>query len=69
MHLANNSIVCLHDSGISTQLKLHQILNVMNFLWAFNFNVPKDSVTGEPIAIDLDNNTLVRYITAVHGSN
>ncbi|CAL1703919.1 unnamed protein product [Somion occarium] len=42
MHLANNSI----------------ILNVMNFLWAFNFNVPKDSVTGEPIAIDLDNNTL-----------
>ncbi|KAK7687148.1 hypothetical protein QCA50_009651 [Cerrena zonata] len=32
-------------------------INVMNMLWAFNFDLAKDQVTGLPIPVDADNTT------------
>lgn len=41
-------------------LNLTQAINVMNMLWAFDFSLAKDPVTGLPIPVDADNTTDVR---------
>ena len=55
MPLANNSFVssCIRpgfEPFVSNQL---QMLNTMNFIWAFNFDKAIDPNTKEPIPVDL----------------
>lgn len=39
-------------------------MNVMNILWAFNIDLPKDPATGVPIPLDEDDTTDVNPLFA-----